>query len=576
MGRGENGTMADVRLAELCAATSLFTDLGTGHPAEHAMRTCLVAMRLADELRFTVFERSDLYFTALSRFLGCTADAHETAAVAGGDERAFYAALAPATMGSRYEQVRGLIGAVAPGAPPARRARRVARALADPSRAERLLSAHCEVGQRLAARMHLGDGVVAALAAANARWDGAGVPALGGEAIPRVMRVAIVARDLVLGSGRDPADLLLRRRGRAYDPTVVDAAIALGVDELTRRPAGDLWDETIAAEPDPVRHVSEEQIGDVLEALADFSDLKLPDLAGHSRGVADLAAGAARALGFGAQRVRRLKHAGLVHDLGRVAVPAGTWMRPGPLDTSQWEQVRLHGYYGERMLSRCPAVADLARSVGAHHERLDGSGYHRGSRAPDLSPEAQLLAAADAYQAMTQPRPYRPALPPDADAGQLAAAVSAGALSRAEVDAVLAATGQRTPVALVARPAGLTSGRWTFSGCWLAATPTDPSARRSGGRRRGDVGFGGCRAQADRGGSQRGGGSALRRDCRLRAGAWQQLPEVLRRTFVRNAPTFSTNRATPAGRPSTSPPSPRRRSRSSSRTHRRADRGSPR
>jgi hypothetical protein len=74
-----------VRLAELCGATSLFTDMGTGQPAEHGLRTCLVALRLADALEMGVEARRDVYYVSLLRFLGCTADAHEVAATAGGE-----------------------------------------------------------------------------------------------------------------------------------------------------------------------------------------------------------------------------------------------------------------------------------------------------------------------------------------------------------------------------------------------------------------------------------------------------------------------------------------------------------
>lgn len=456
----ENGAVSVVRLAELCAAISLFTDLGTGQPAEHAMRSCLVSMRLADALGLQPDQRAALYYTALLRFVGCTAGSHEAAAVAGGDELRFFAAMAPVAMGSKPEQARRLITAVAPDASPIHRARRVAAALADPRGGERVLGAHCEVAQRLAHRIHLPEGVAAALGAAYARWDGNGVPAgLAGEAIPLVMRTAIVARDAVLLSRQAPdeaADALRHRRAKAYDPTVVDAALAIGIAELTREQEGDIWEETISAEPEPQRRVSGEGLRDVLIAFADFADLKMPELVGHSRGVERLASAAGDLLQLSGERRHRLEYAALLHDLGRVAVAGGIWSQPGPLTAGQWEQVRLHAYYSERILSRSAALAPVARIAGSHHERLDGSGYHRGSTGGVLGPEERLLAVADAYQAMTQPRPHRSVRPPAAIAEELVRLVEAGLLGGKEVDAVLAATGDRSRAAMVERPAQLT------------------------------------------------------------------------------------------------------------------------
>jgi HD-GYP domain-containing protein (c-di-GMP phosphodiesterase class II) len=152
-------------------------------------------------------------------------------------------------------------------------------------------------------------------------------------------------------------------------------------------------------------------------AAADFADLKSPYTIGHSRGVADLVAGAA---GTGAD-ARALGAAALVHDLGRVGVSAALWAKPGALTRAEWERVRLHPYTTERVLDRADSLRALARLAGAHHERLDGSGYHRAVPAAVLSREARLLAAADALHALTEPRPHRPACTPEAAAPGAAA-----------------------------------------------------------------------------------------------------------------------------------------------------------
>ena len=118
--------------------------------------------------------------------------------------------------------------------------------------------------------------------------------------------------------------------------------------------------------------------------FADFVDVKSPFTLGHSRGVAALAAAAAAHAGLRGDEAAALRRAALVHDLGRVGVPNGVWDKPGPLSDAEWERVRLHSYYTERILARSPALAPLADDRGMHHERLDGSGYHRGAQAPTL------------------------------------------------------------------------------------------------------------------------------------------------------------------------------------------------
>jgi HD-GYP domain-containing protein (c-di-GMP phosphodiesterase class II) len=131
------------------------------------------------------------------------------------------------------------------------------------------------------------------------------------------------------------------------------------------------------------------------------------------------------------------RRAGLLHDLGRAAVPTGVSDKAGPLTTAEWEQVRLHPYHTERILARASALASLARPAGMHHERLDGTGYHRGANASEQDRLSRLLAAADAYQALTEARPQRPAYNPDEAARQL----ESESLDRDAVAAVLSAAG---------------------------------------------------------------------------------------------------------------------------------------
>ena len=448
------------RLAELTIALSLATDLGTGQPMEHGLRTCWLSLAVSEELGLDAVTRSCVYYVALLRFVGCTSDASDTAVLAGGDDVAFNAAMAPMLMAQPGESMLYFVRHLAEDLPAHRRTGRVLRAMADPGMGRRSLSGHCEVGARLAARLGMDGSVCRALAHAYERWDGKGLPAgLAGEEVPVAMRVVAVARDAELWARQAgwpaAADVLSHRRGRAYDPAVVDAVMAAGEGCLAEV-GDDGCTRILAAEPAPVLTIEADELDSALAAVADFTDLKSPFLRGHSTGVSHLAAAAARAAGLSGTDAATVGRAALVHDVGRVGVPSGIWDRPGPLSAEQWERVRLHPYLSERVLHRCELLAPFADLAARHHERADGSGYHRGASGDQLLLAARLLAAADAYHAMTEDRPHRPALRRADAASQMLDQVDAGRFARLEVDAVLDAAGQASRPPRVGRPAGLT------------------------------------------------------------------------------------------------------------------------
>jgi HD-GYP domain-containing protein (c-di-GMP phosphodiesterase class II) len=447
-------------LAELTIALSLATDLGTGQPMEHGLRTCLLGMAAASALGLDDAERSCVYYVALLRFIGCTSDAADTAVLAGGDDVTFNGVMGPMLNAPTGEATRFFLRHLAEDLPAPRRAGRLARALTDPGAGARSLTAHCEVAARLGSRLGVDPEVGHALAHAYERWDGRGFPdGLAGEAVPLAVRVVSVARDVELWARRDgweaAAAVLAQRRGRAYDPTVVDVFLGDGrgwLADLGDDPAASVLD----AEPGPASVLDVDALDRALGAVADFVDLKCPTLRGHSPGVALLATEAAHAAGFDEAGAATVGRAALVHDVGRVGIPNGIWDRPGPLTTDQWERVRLHPYLTERVLHRCELLAPLAGLAAHHHERVDGSGYHRGVNGDQLDLGSRLLAAADAYHAMTEDRPHRPALAPDAAAAELRAEAGDGRFTATEVDAVLDAAGHERRPTEVPRPAGLT------------------------------------------------------------------------------------------------------------------------
>lgn len=445
-----------LRLAELMAALSLATDLGMGQPLEQALRTCLIALELGERLGVSETELSDIFYTALLRFLGCTADAREFAAMNGGDDIALRAAIAPVLGAAPREFATQVIPKIGAGQRPLRRAHLVAGMMTrGKERARAGAVAGCEVAEKLSVQLGLGPGVRAALACAFEQWNAQGLPnGVAGEAIPLASRVVFVARDAeVLHRSRGVGGALAAVRSRSgvsYDPQVADALVSGGGDVLHVAESTTPWDEVLRREPRPLPWVPESRVDTVLGVFADFVDLKSPYTAGHSRGVAELAAAAVT------ESSDALRRAALLHDLGRASVPNGIWEKPGPLTDGEWERVRLHPYYSERIIGRVQALRPVATLAGMHHERVDGSGYHRGSARAELSSGARVLAVADAYQAMTQPRPHRAAMPAEQAAAELERMGASGRLDGESVTRVLNAAGHARTTPRQSLPAGLT------------------------------------------------------------------------------------------------------------------------
>jgi DNA-binding CsgD family transcriptional regulator len=351
------------------------------------------------------------------------------------------------------------------------------------STSKRHLAALCEVAEMLTERLGLPAQVQRLFPLLTERWDGKSQLGRANEdEIPLALRITHVARDAafqrLLGGAEHAGRVVRERAGHAFDPAIAmlladEAHELLALDEV-----GSAWEETLACEP--FAHVMLEGSGidRALAAMGDFADLVSPYLVGHSAGVAELVAVAAERCRFDHAEIVAARRAALLHDVGRVAVPAHIWQKRGPLTADEWEQVRLHAYHTERVLSHSTFLSALAPAASAHHERLDGSGYHRGATATTLSPTARLLAAADAYHAVIEPRPHRLALSTEDAAAILADEARAGRLDADIVAAVLESAGQRVP--RLERPAGLTEREAEVVGLLARGLQTKQIARALG------------------------------------------------------------------------------------------------
>jgi HD-GYP domain-containing protein (c-di-GMP phosphodiesterase class II) len=454
-----------VRRADFLMALAYATDLATGHSRDFALRSCVVAMRLAEVAGLDQETRRSIFHQALLRYIGCNADTH-LLADAWGDEIALRRDLHHIDMGNRAEFVEVFVRAITrkfAGASPDELRGEIERGLAQgPQVNIPVLSGHCEVAQRIAERIGLPPQIRENLGQIYERWDGKGLPrGLAGEAVKFPVRLVALAQDAIaLNDHHGFATMkamIAKRAGGGYEAALVDLFLAHAEAALAGLDGPADRATILALEPEPHGMLSEDEAEEAYLAIADMIDMRMPFTFGHSRAVATLAAAAARQMGLPPADIRYARWAAYTHDIGELAVPVSTWMRAGALTERETDAARLHPYHGERALASLggdgKAVAAL---VLRHHERLDGSGYHRYARANDLSAAARVLAAAEAFQTAREPRPHRPASGDSAAAARLRAAVRDGKLCPEAVEAVLACAGQPARRDVTERLAGLT------------------------------------------------------------------------------------------------------------------------
>lgn len=449
-----------VRLSEILVSLSLATDLGLGQPSEHMLRATVIGMRLGHRLGLTGDELAALYDVNILTYVGCPVYGNEAATVFG-DDIEFRAAAFEVDLNRRGGS-KFMMSRAGRGTPLPNRVRQAARLMGTNGRVVvEQMAAHCAAAGQLADRIGLDPAVRAGVELSYARWDGEGVPSgRAAEQVTLPARIAHVAQAcevyLRTYDAQTALDMVKARTGTHFDPAVVNAVLP-APDELFDGLGADLYDDVLAAEPVERPPLSDDELDAVLAAIGDFCDLRAPFFAGHSRGTAELVDGAAEALQIGSEERRLLRRAAWVHDIGRFGVPGTILNKPGALTVNERERMQLHAYYVERIFSRPEVLRRIGLLAGAHHERMDGHGYHRGLGGPMLSLPARVLGAADAYQAMLEPRAHRPALDPDQAAAELRREATDGRLDPVAVEAVLGAAGHSTARVRAGGPAGLTS-----------------------------------------------------------------------------------------------------------------------
>jgi HD-GYP domain-containing protein (c-di-GMP phosphodiesterase class II) len=451
----------EVRLADVVAGLSLISDLGFGLPAGEAMRTCLVATALARELNLSESEVADAFYASLLIHVGCISMSHETS-VLFGNELTLTRAAAMTDLSDPDDYVATFIPeATRELAPAAKEQLRTSIITRGPSFGRFYDTASSEVVRSTAACIGLPSSTQRTVYELAESWQGDGAPTgLKGDDILPAARIVRVAADAAffddIGDVALAIDALKKRAGRTLDPAFVDAFVRDARGLLAEAAFPDPRDRILEVEPKPVAHRTRSELHVVAGAYGNATDLKSPFMHQRSTKVAALASAAAERGGLDTATVEQLRLAALLHDVGRVGVSDVVWEKPGPLTAMEWQDVRTHPYHSERILAMSRTLEPVARIAGMHHERMDGSGYHRGLNGSAIPMAVRILAASDAFVAMTQDRPHRAALTPDEATLRLRADATSGLLDADAVSAVLDEAGHgRGTRTRTLRPAGL-------------------------------------------------------------------------------------------------------------------------
>jgi HD-GYP domain-containing protein (c-di-GMP phosphodiesterase class II)/DNA-binding CsgD family transcriptional regulator len=450
-----------VKLAELLGVLSFGADLGMGQPMEHVLRQCFIALELADRIGLGSNEREAVYFGSLVAWVGCHVDAYEQAKWFG-DEMALKGDFRRTDFDSATSGPLFMMRHLGSGMSWHEKLGLIPSFMSDGRQAaESMLENHWRASDDLMVQLGLDRAVRDTVEQSFERWDGRGVPkGLQAENIQigaRLVNLADVVEVFYRAGGVDAAVAVAKERaGTQFDPDLVSAFIVHAPTLFAELEGVEPWRAVLDAEPALRYWLRRSELDAALEAVADFCDVKSPFTIGHSRAVGDLVSQAARAYGLNASDAILVRRAALVHDIGKLGVPNTIWDKPSPLTPAELERARMHVYLSERMLASSAALAPLGLVVAQHHEHLDGSGYPRRLTGSEISPAGRLVAAADHYQALIEPRPYEEQRTGEQAAAEVLSEVRAGHLDSDAAAAVLAATGHRSTKRRE-WPAGLTT-----------------------------------------------------------------------------------------------------------------------
>jgi HD-GYP domain-containing protein (c-di-GMP phosphodiesterase class II) len=404
------------RLSEVLAALSHALDLTEGQPVGHAARSCVLGVRIADQIGLGEADRNALFYALLLKDAGCSSSAARMSTLFGVDDLVLKADGKRVDWSRPGEVLRFVGRHSGEGGSALRRAARVGSVASRLKReGHAIVETRCERGAGVVRQLELPEAAAVAVRELDEHWDGSGQPyGIAGDAISIVGRVGCVAQnaELFLAAGGQAAmrKMLADRRGRWFEPALADALLAIEPGDpvwlALQNGSAELSLARLAPE-DIELGADDARLDQIAETFATIVDAKSPYTARHSHGVALHAGTIGVELGFSSTVLRDLRRGALLHDLGKLGISNTILDKPGKLDDAEFALIRSHPVFTEQILARVPAFAPLATAAAAHHERIDGRGYPYGLKGRELTPYSRVLAVADVFEALTADRPYR-------------------------------------------------------------------------------------------------------------------------------------------------------------------------
>lgn len=414
------GAAQRLRLSEIIGSLSYALDLTEGLPPGHSLRCCWIGMHIGRQLELDVHSLSDLYYALLLKDAGCSSNAGRLFELYGCDEREVKRDFKTVDAQNFIELGKFVLQHAGSGEALKSRVKRLMNLAAHGEElATELVATRCERGSNIALQLGFNQNVAGGIRHLDENWNGKGKPYhLAGKDIPINSRIALLAQVAeVFHAMSGPQSALNEVRHRAstwFDPEIVRAFEAVACSPVFWQGLAEhqLRERVCAIEPESLTiEIDDDRLDTIAEAFAQVVDSKSPYTYGHSARVALYTDVIARETGLNADRRRWLRRGALLHDIGKLGVSNAILDKPGKLDAAEWELVKAHARYSEEILSRVSIFKELAVVAGAHHEKLDGSGYPYGLKAEHISIETRIITVADIFDAITAERPYRGAMP---------------------------------------------------------------------------------------------------------------------------------------------------------------------
>ena len=406
---------ANTALADVIAALSYALDITEGQPEGHAAKSCLIAMRIAEEIALPNDQRSALFYGTLLKDSGCSSNAAKVCSLFGTDDRAIKQSFKINDLTNKAAAFKYMVRNVAPDRSPLARAAKVAALVAQPSAGKEMILTRCSRGADIALKLGFSQAAAAAVRALDEHWDGRGEPYnLKGDAIPLLGRIACLAQTIEVFFSEfglvAAMDVARERCGTWFDPELVKTLTSISATDglWSTIDRHDIRADVVAYEPaDDRLLVTEDRLDAIAEGFADVIDAKSPWTSRHSVGVAEAMIGILQQYGYSSEQTRYWRRAALLHDIGKLGVSNMILDKPDKLTDDEFAQMKTHVDHTRRILKLVPCFRNFADDAAAHHEKLDGSGYSLGLTGDELSTEARALCVADIFDALSAKRPYR-------------------------------------------------------------------------------------------------------------------------------------------------------------------------